>query len=163
MVHLWDSCLPGRGFGHEAKIPLFSSEETAWAGSPVNDCRHRKWTHPPRQGDGIQEVFDFPPSPFRIKEAWIVIQAAWFFGTQIHHLLSLLAFQTTSLVLVPTARLGLLACGVMNQTSLDSVTLRHHVEMLAGGSRGDLNRSRWGWRAWRQTPLTEVSIPFQNR
>ena len=42
------------------------------------------------------------PSPFNIKEVWILTQVRWFFGMLIHHLLNLLAFKIKSLFLVLT-------------------------------------------------------------
>ena len=53
-----------------------------------------------------QEMSDFAPSPFSIKEAWILTQARWFFGTWVHHLLCQLAFCIKSLFLFPTSRLS---------------------------------------------------------
>ena len=48
-----------------------------------------------------------------IKEASTQTQAGWFFGTLVHHLLSLLAFQIKLLFLVPTTHL-LSHCPVAN-------------------------------------------------
>ena len=45
------------------------------------------------------------PSPFRIKEAWILTRVRWFFGTLVHHLLGLLASPIKLLFLAPTPRL----------------------------------------------------------
>ena len=48
-------------------------------------------------------------SPFSKKEAWILTWASWFFGTLVHHLLSLLAFWIKSLFLAATTHFNLLA------------------------------------------------------
>ena len=54
--------------------------ETSWPGPFVSDCREKEVNTPPLEADGNQEVFDFTPSPFSIKGAWILIQARWFFA-----------------------------------------------------------------------------------
>ena len=59
-----------------AKIPLFSSEETSWPGPPVNDCR--KELTPLLQSGWNQEMSDFAPSPFSIRETWILTQVKMF-------------------------------------------------------------------------------------
>ena len=65
-------------------------------------------TFPPK-ADGNQEVFDFTPSLFSIKEAWILTQARWFFaGALAHHLLSLLAFRIKLLFHAPTTCLSII-------------------------------------------------------
>ena len=75
------------------KILWFSSQEISWPEPPVNDCRKEEINTSPLEADKNQEMFDFIPSLISIKEAWILTQARWFFGTLVHHLLSLLAFQ----------------------------------------------------------------------
>ena len=78
----------------------------------------------PRTKDSDTKKFvtiNYIPSPFSIKEAWILTQVRWFFGILIHHLLGLLAFWIKSLFLVPTTCL-LLACRAVSSMSLDSVT-----------------------------------------
>ena len=87
-----------------AKIPLFSSEETSWPGQPVNDCR--KELTPLLQSGWNQEMSDFAPSPFSIRETWILTQARWFSGAWVHHLLCQLTFSIKSLFLFPTSRLS---------------------------------------------------------
>jgi len=63
----------------------------------------------PLKADGNQEVFDFTPSLFSIKEAWILTQARWFFaGALAHHLLSLLAFRIKLLFHAPTTCLSII-------------------------------------------------------
>ena len=60
------------------------------------------------KADGNQEVFDFTPSLFSIKEAWL-LQARWFFaGALAHHLLSLLAFRIKLLFHAPTTCLSII-------------------------------------------------------
>ena len=102
-----------QGNEHSAQIPLFSSQETSWPGSPVNDCREEEINTSPPEADGSQDVFDFTPSPFSIKGVWILTQARWFFGPWVHRLLSLLAFRIKSLFLASTTRLLIsgLSCG----------------------------------------------------
>ena len=87
-----------------AKIPLFSSEETSWPGPPVND--YRKELTPLLQSGWNQEMSDFAPSPFSIRETWILTQARWFSGGWVHHLLCQLTFSIKSLFLFPTSRLS---------------------------------------------------------
>ena len=77
-------------------ISLCSWQETSWAGPPVNGCRKEEI-------NTFHQNQDFTPSPFSIKEARILTQGRWFFGTLVHHLLSLLAFRIKSLFLAPTA------------------------------------------------------------
>ena len=48
---------------------------------------------------------NYTPSPFNIKEAWILIWVRWLFGTLVHHFLSLLAFWIKSLFLAPNLSL----------------------------------------------------------
>ena len=48
---------------------------------------------------------NFTPSPFSIKEAWILTWRRWSFETLVYHLLGLLAFRIKSLFLVPTTHL----------------------------------------------------------
>ena len=59
------------------------------------------------------------PSPFSIKEAWILTLVRWFFGTLVHHLLSLLAFWIKSPFLALTT--PVLTCRVASSMNLDSV------------------------------------------
>ena len=56
----------------------------------------------PLEADWNQEMFGFTPSPISIKEASILTQARWFFGTWVHHLIVLLAFWIKLLFLAPT-------------------------------------------------------------
>lgn len=100
MAHLWELCLPGNKY--EAKIPLFSSQETSWPGLPLNDRRKEEIYTSPLETDWNQEMLDFAPSPFTIKQAWILTQARWFFGTQVHYLLGLPSFQIKFLFLAQT-------------------------------------------------------------
>ena len=46
-------------------------------------------------------------SLFSIKDIWILTWVRWVFGTLVHYLLSLLAFQIKSLFLAPTTRLSI--------------------------------------------------------
>ena len=63
----------------------------------------------PLKADGNQEVFDFTPSLFSIKEAWILTQAKWFFaGALAHHFLSLLAFRVRLLFHAPATCLSII-------------------------------------------------------
>ena len=59
----------------------------------------KKWTHPSPEADQNEEMCYFTPSPFRIKEVWILTQARWFFGTLVHQPLGLLAFWIKSIFL----------------------------------------------------------------
>ena len=45
----------------------------------MNDCREEE-INTPLVADGSQAIFDCPPSPFSINEAWILTQARWFWG-----------------------------------------------------------------------------------
>ena len=82
-MHAMSICLPHR---------------TPWPGPSV---RQEDMNISPLEADRNQEMFDFTPSPFCIKETWILTQARWFFETQTHHL-GFLAFQIKSLFLAPT-------------------------------------------------------------
>lgn len=46
----------------------------------------------PLEAGGNQEMLAFTPPPLSRKEAWILTQARWFFGTGVRHLLGLSAF-----------------------------------------------------------------------
>ena len=70
MVHPWDPWLPGNE--HYTKVPVFSSQEIAWLGPPVSDCRGEEINTSPLEADQNQEMFDSTPSPFDIKQAWIL-------------------------------------------------------------------------------------------
>ena len=71
MAHLWEACLPGNELSlkKKKKNPLFSSQETSWPGSPVNDYRKEEMNTSPMKADGNQEKFDCTPSSFHIEEA----------------------------------------------------------------------------------------------
>ena len=62
------------------------------------------------------------PSPFRVKETWILTEVRWFFGTQVHHL-GLEAFWTRLQFFAPTPPFWIY-CLVMlrSSTNLNSVT-----------------------------------------
>ena len=77
MVHLWEHCLPGK------EHYIFCSQQTSWPGLLGNEYRKEEINTSSLETDQKQEMFDFTFSPFSIKEAWILIQARWFFGTQI--------------------------------------------------------------------------------
>ena len=121
MAHLWEPCLPGNQ--REAKIPLFSSQETSCPGPPVNGCRKEEMTTTRPESARNQEMLDLTPSPFSRKEACILTQARWFAGARAHHLLGQLAFWMKLLFLGPNnSSLRLLACRAASSTGLDSVT-----------------------------------------
>ena len=124
MAHLWEPCLLGKE--RKAKIPLFSSQETSWPGPPVNDCRQGEINTFPPEADQNQGILGFTPSPFSIKEVWILSQPKWFFGTQVHHLLGLLAFWIKSLFLALAIHLDFIGLCVASCTSLDLVTGHPH-------------------------------------
>ena len=82
-----------------------------WPYLPVNGCRKEEINTSPPESDQKQEMFDFTLFPFNIKEAWILIQGRWFFGTLVHHLLGLLAFWIKSLPQQLISQfIGLLCC-----------------------------------------------------
>ena len=83
--------------------------ETSWPGPFVSDCREEEINTPWLKADGNQEVFDFTPSPFSIKGAWILIQARWFLGVWVNCFLSLLVFQIKQLFLAPTTCLPIIS------------------------------------------------------
>ena len=88
---------------HEAKIPLFSSQETSWSGLPENKCRQQEIDTCPLKSGWNQEIFvtvycllNFISSPTPlcfIKETKILTWARCFFGTLVHCLLGLLGYQ----------------------------------------------------------------------
>ena len=47
----------------------------------MNNCRKGKTSTSLLEADQNQEMFDFTSSPLGIKEAQILTQARWFFGT----------------------------------------------------------------------------------
>ena len=63
-------------------------------------AERKKLTYPLWKPMGTRKCLTLLPPLFRVKGTWILTQARWFFGTQVHHLLSLLAFQIKSLFLV---------------------------------------------------------------
>ena len=67
----------------------------------MNDCGQIDVNTPPLEADGNQEVFDFTPSPFSIKEA------GWVSGSWIHFLRGLPPFRIHSLFLAPATRLSI--------------------------------------------------------
>ena len=50
------------------KTPLFNSQETSWPGPPVKDYWEEESNVFPPEDDWNQELFDFTPSPFSIKQ-----------------------------------------------------------------------------------------------
>ena len=46
----------------------------------MNDCREEEINTSLLEADWNQEMLDFTPSPFSIKEAWVLTQAKWFLG-----------------------------------------------------------------------------------
>ena len=46
----------------------------------MNDCREEEINTSPLESDRNQEMFDFTPSPFSVKEDWILTRARWSFG-----------------------------------------------------------------------------------
>ena len=111
---------------------MFSSQETSWPGLPVNDCRKEEINTSPPEADWNQERFDFTPSPFSIKEAWILTQARWLFGTQVHHLLSLLAFKLSHYFLsqqLVSQFIGLL-CGKQYELGLSNINIEKYITLL---------------------------------
>ena len=73
----------------------------------MNGCRKEDINTSSLESDWNQEVFEFAPSHFSIKEAWILTQTRWFFGTWVHHFLGLLAFQIKLLFLYPVPCLSI--------------------------------------------------------
>ena len=73
----------------------------------------------------LQKIKDSDPKKFATNnhilslfsiKARILTQERWFFGTPVHHLVSLLAFQIKLLFFAPTTHLDLLAYHVMNSS-----------------------------------------------
>ena len=58
----------------------------------MRNCRKEDISTSPLEADQDQEMFDFTPFPLSIKDARILTQARWFYGTLVHHILVLLAF-----------------------------------------------------------------------
>ena len=100
MAHLWgvfwEYCLLCSECW--VKIPLFSSQEIAWPGPPVNGCRKEEIQASSSETDKNQ---NFIPSPKSIKEAWIITQRWRFSGTLVPHLLNLLVFQMKLYISLP--------------------------------------------------------------
>ena len=67
----------------------------------------KKLTHPLWSLTGTRKCLTLPPTPFSIKEAWVLTQGRWFFGTQVHHLLGLLAFLINLSCLAPATCLSI--------------------------------------------------------
>ena len=112
MAHLGHPCLPDNE--HEAKTPLFTSQETSWLGPPVSVYRKMKFTCRLQRllvggwGGGTGNAC-CSPSPISIKGAWLT-QARWVSGgitlaAWLHRLLRLLAFWIRSLFFAPASRL----------------------------------------------------------
>lgn len=62
---------------------------------------------------------------FSIKETWVLTSVTWIFGTLVHHLLDLLAFQVKSLFLASTSHLSLycLSCSKQFKLRLSNISL----------------------------------------
>ena len=73
----------------------------------VDSCKNRGLSHPLWSLAGTKKfaTASHMPSPFSIKEAWILTPIRWFFGTLVLHLLSLLISRIKLLSLAPTLHL----------------------------------------------------------
>ena len=90
---------------------------------PWMTAGRKKLTHPLPEADRNQEMFDFTPSPFSIKKAWILTQARWVLWGTSPPSSQFAGFPNK--VTIPCSSnlsLDLLACCVASSTSLDSVT-----------------------------------------
>ena len=118
MAHLWESCLPGMS----VKLKYL-----CLAHRKHSDQAHL-WTaagrkKSPPEADWNQGMFDFTPSPFSIKEAWILTQARWFIWDTTPPSSQSAGFPNKVTIPCPNnSFLDLLACCVAVSMSLDSVT-----------------------------------------
>ena len=73
----------------------------------MHGCRKKEMNTSPPEFDWNQEVFEFSPSHFNIKEAWILTQRKWSFGTWLNRFLGLLAFRIKLLFPYPVPCLSI--------------------------------------------------------
>ena len=104
------------------KIPLFSSRETSCPGPPVNACWTGEVNTSPLEADLNQELFDFTPSTFCIKEGGILTQARWFFGVPVAPSSQSAGFQIKSLFIAQSKHSSIY-WPFYSTTSLDSVKI----------------------------------------
>ena len=86
---------------------MWRIENNNFLGVYRNFVTRLTWTAPRTKYSSTKKFADtnHTPLPFGIREVWILTWVRWFFGTVVHHLLSLLAFQIKSLFLVSVSRL----------------------------------------------------------
>ena len=112
MARLWESC-PPQVMNIKPKYLCLASRKLPDQAHLWMTAGRKKLTHPlwrltqTKKCLTLLSLFFFFFLSINVKEAWILTQARWFFGTRAHHLLGLLAFRIKSLFLAPTAPLSI--------------------------------------------------------